>query len=92
MYYQSKVQQFCTVRIAASGQFGEYTKIENMCIKLPARMVSLFPQVRLDGDTRLHGYFDVTVKSASLIFIVKVNVKYISRLVLHYTHFPTKAN
>ena len=85
------MQQYCTLRIAARGWFGEYTKIENMCTKLPARMVSLFPQVPLDGDTRLHGYFDVTVKGASLIFNVKVNVKYISRLVLHYTHFPTKA-
>ena len=75
MYYQSKVQQYCTVRKAASGQFGEYTKIENMCIKLPARMVSRFPQVPLDGDTRLHGNFDVTVQGASLIFNVNVNVK-----------------
>ena len=75
------MQQYCTLRIAARGWFDEYTKIEIMCIKLPARMVSLFPQVRLDRDTRLHSYFNVTVKGAPLIFNVKVNVKYISRLV-----------
>ena len=58
--------------IAASGRFGEYTKKKNMCIKLSARMVSLFSK---PDKAELHGCFDVTVKGAPLIYNVKVNVK-----------------
>ena len=83
------MQQYCTLHIAARCWFGEYTKIENRICALN-QLECIHFVLKFDW-TEIHGYFDVTVKGASLIFNVKVKVKYISRLVKHYTHFSTKA-